>query len=573
MKKTLTVNINGIIFHIDEDAYNVLSDYLESIKSHFSRTQDGEEIISDIEGRIAEMLKERIGDERQVITIDDIEHVVNVIGQPSEFGEEFAEDTAQSYSTSNGKNTKRLYRDPDNSILGGVCGGMGAYFNADPVWFRIAFVVASIPGFGTPLLVYAVLWIVIPEAKTAVDRLEMKGEKVNISNIEKSVRVEISNLKNKFNDLAKEAKRTYKKKSAINKPEFEGLTNAITRIAELFVKVVLVFAGILLAVIGISFLITLLAAVFGFGYDVFIIESEFVFVSFSKIVEFFLGSVGSSVIFQLGFLLLVGVPIVMILYSGVLLIFGLRRTRYVGITAFNLWLVGLIVTAFFSVKVVADFRQKGVYTEETDLNKIEDRPFIIDVNEDESFQNIYRYHDYFEIDEANMIITTDEEDIYYGIPQLYFKKSKTNKFFADVVYQSRGSSKPEAMERAESIIYNYSSEDGKLLLDPFFKLEDREVWRDQILEIVVYVPIGQNIQLTKELREIISNYRHSPYRLAGETWVMTESGLEESDSIPALIEDEHQEEINETNPEDSSQAEKPVSVISFLWLGFVGAFG
>lgn len=450
---------------------------------------------------------------------------------------------------------------------------MGAYFNADPVWFRIAFVVASIPGFGTPLLVYAVLWIVIPEAKTAVDRLEMKGEKVNISNIEKSVRVEISNLKNKFNDLAKEAKRTYKKKSAINKPEFEGLTNAITRIAELFVKVVLVFAGILLAVIGISFLITLLAAVFGFGYDVFIIESEFVFVSFSKIVEFFLGSVGSSVIFQLGFLLLVGVPIVMILYSGVLLIFGLRRTRYVGITAFNLWLVGLIVTAFFSVKVVADFRQKGVYTEETDLNKIEDRPFIIDVNEDESFQNIYRYHDYFEIDEANMIITTDEEDIYYGIPQLYFKKSKTNKFFADVVYQSRGSSKPEAMERAESIIYNYSSEDGKLLLDPFFKLEDREVWRDQILEIVVYVPIGQNIQLTKELREIISNYRHSPYRLAGETWVMTESGLEESDSIPALIEDEHQEEINETNPEDSSQAEKPVSVISFLWLGFVGAFG
>ncbi len=212
MKKTLTVNINGIIFHIDEDAYNVLNDYLESIKSHFSRTQDGKEIISDIEGRIAEMLKERIGDERQVITIDDIEHVVNVIGQPSEFGEEFAEDTSQSQSTTAGKNTKRLYRDPDNSILGGVAGGMGAYFNADPVWFRIAFVIASIPGLGTPLLVYAVLWIVIPEAKTAVDRLEMKGEKVNISNIEKSVREEISNLKNKFNDLAKEAKRTYKKK-------------------------------------------------------------------------------------------------------------------------------------------------------------------------------------------------------------------------------------------------------------------------------------------------------------------------------------------------------------------------
>ena len=573
MKKTLTVNINGIIFHIDEDAYNVLNDYLESIKSHFSRTQDGEEIISDIEGRIAEMLKERIGDERQVITIDDIEHVVNIIGQPSEFGEEFADDTSQSYSAAGGKNKKRLYRDPDNSILGGICGGMGAYFNADPVWFRIAFVVASIPGLGTPLLVYAVLWIVIPEAKTAVDRLEMKGEKVNISNIEKSVREEISNLKNKFNDLAKEAKRTYKKKSAINKPEFEGLTNAITRIAELFVKVVLVFAGILLAVIGITFLITLLAVVFGFGYDVFIIESEFVYVSFSKIVEFFLGSVGSSVIFQLGFLLFVGIPIVMVLYAGIILIFGLKRTRYVGITAFNIWLAGLIITAFFSIKVVSDFRQKGIFTEETDLNKIEESPFIIDVNEDKNFENIYRYHDYFEIDEANMIITTDEEDIYYGIPQLYFKKSSSDKFYAEFIYRSRGSSKPEAIDRAENIIYNYKIENGQLKLDPYFKLKEREVWRDQIVEIVLYVPVGQNVQLSKALRSIISNRKHSAYRLAGETWVMTETGFEESESIPAIIEDEIPDEIDEIKPMDSGSEDKPVSVISYIWLSFVGAFG
>jgi len=313
--------------------------------------------------------------------------------------------------------------------------------------------------------------------------------------------------------------------------------------------------------------------VFGFGYDVFIIESELVYVSFSKIIEFFLGSVGSSVIFQLGFLLLVGIPIVMIFYSGIILIFGLRRTRYVGITAFNLWVVGLIITAFFSFKVATDFRQQGIYTQEKELREIESRPFAIDLNEDKEFQNIYRYHDYFEIDEANMVITTDEENLYFGVPQLDIKKSSSNEFYAEIVYGSRGSSKIEATNRAENIIYNYSIEDGRLMLDPFFKLKEREVWRDPIVEIVVYVPIGQNIQLSKDLRSIINNYRHSAYRLAGETWVMTESGLEESESLPVNMEEEVPEMKEEEKTESSTLDDKPVSVISFIYMKFVRVSG
>ncbi|MEZ5195023.1 MAG: PspC domain-containing protein [Bacteroidales bacterium] len=176
MKKTLTVNINGIVFHIDEDAYNVLHDYLQSIRQHFSRTKGGEEIISDIEARIAEMLKERIGDDKQVINLDDIEEVIKVIGTPREFGEEIGEEPIDYRENENGKRTKRLYRDPDNTILGGVCGGLGAYFHTDPVWFRIAFVVACIPGLGTPLLVYVILWAIIPEPERQLKRLEMKGE-------------------------------------------------------------------------------------------------------------------------------------------------------------------------------------------------------------------------------------------------------------------------------------------------------------------------------------------------------------------------------------------------------------
>ena len=220
MKKTLTVNISGIVFHIDEDAYNVLNDYLQSIKQHFSATNGGEEIISDIEARIAEMLKETITNGKQVITIEDIERVIEVIGRPGEFGEP-AEETDENKQTHEEKSTKRLFRDPDNAILAGVCGGLGAYFQTDPLWFRLAFVILSIPGVGTPVLVYFVLWILVPEAKTATEKLQMKGEKVNMSNIGASIREEIDKLKDKFNEFAKEAKHTYKKKEQIIDPIFK----------------------------------------------------------------------------------------------------------------------------------------------------------------------------------------------------------------------------------------------------------------------------------------------------------------------------------------------------------------
>jgi hypothetical protein len=263
----------------------------------------------------------------------------------------------------------------------------------------------------------------------------------------------------------------------------------------------------------------------------------------------------------------------MVLYAGILLIFGIKRTRYVGITALNLWLVGLIITAFFSIKFISDFRQKGLQTKQIELNATEDQPFRIDVNKDKNFENIFRNHDYFEIDEANMIITTDEEDIFYGIPQLYFRTSKTGDFSVEFVYRARGSSKPEAINRAELIQYNYTTQPGQMLLDPFYKLNEREVWRDQEVEIVVYVPVGQTIQLSKETRSIINNHKHSPYRLAGDTWVMTESGLEEVESMPAIMKEEIPKTIEEENPENPILEQKPVSVISFIYMRFIRVLG
>ncbi len=537
MKKTLTVNISGIVFHIDEDAYAVLHDYLQSIRKHFSRTQGGDEIISDIEARIAEMLKERVGDSRQVITIDDIEEVIQVIGQPSEFGDEFSDGEQQEKSAYTGKTPKRLYRDPEHSVLGGVCGGLGAYFHTDPVWFRLAFILFSIVGIGTPLLIYVVLWIVIPEAKTAAERLEMKGERVNISNIEKSVREEINNLKNKFNDFTEGARRTYKKKSAAHRSDLEGVGSALGKIAELFVKVILVLAGIFLFLFGLSFILALVVALFGFGHNIFIMDSELVYVSFPALVEFFIGSLGNSLVFQAAFLLLIGIPLLMLIYAGVRLIFGLQRTRYIGLTAFNIWLVALLISGYYGFKVFRSFSHTGVYKDSVVKEMPAGQQLKLEMIENEAFDSYYRYEEYFDIDEANMIITNDETDFFYGIPQVEIAKTNSTNLEIEVFYRARGKSGYHAEQRAQRTLYNYAVTDSILAFDQFFKLPEKEVWREQRVDIVIRIPVGCRIFIDENMQTIINRHAHSPYRLAGETWIMTDSGLEESTHEVPLMED------------------------------------
>ena len=210
MKKNFTVNISGLIFHMDDDAYQKLDRYMDSIKKHYKNSDGAEEIITDIETRIADLLQEKLSDKKQVITIDDINDVVKVMGQPYEFeSSETYENVETDFEP--GKRPKRFYRDPDNKIIGGVSAGMGAYFRVDPLWFRVAFVALCFAG-GSGLIAYFILWILIPEAQSTAEKLEMQGEKVNIENIEKKIKTEIKDIEEKLTDLTDKAKQAYKKK-------------------------------------------------------------------------------------------------------------------------------------------------------------------------------------------------------------------------------------------------------------------------------------------------------------------------------------------------------------------------
>jgi len=194
MKKTLTINLANQVFHIDEDAYIRLKEYLDRIESHFSNKEERKDIISDIENRISELFGERTSVEKQVITLQDIEEIIRIMGDPVEIGGAAASGPEEETTT---PGTRRLYRDPDNRVLGGVCSGIGMYFKLDPTIVRLVFLVIFF-GFGIGFLIYIILWIVVPEARTTVQKLEMRGDPVNASNIGKFMRDEYEHVKKNF---------------------------------------------------------------------------------------------------------------------------------------------------------------------------------------------------------------------------------------------------------------------------------------------------------------------------------------------------------------------------------------
>ncbi|NOX84769.1 MAG: PspC domain-containing protein [Chlorobi bacterium] len=210
MKKVLNINMRGIIITIEEDAFRRLSNYLDSISNHFKTKKGYEDILGDIETRIAELFQQKLKDKKQAITMEDVEEVISVMGHPSDFNIDEEEYTTASPETSKRKG-KRLFRDMDNRIIAGVCAGLGAYFNIDMVWFRVAFVAALFLG-GSSILIYLILWVVIPPARTLSEKLEMQGDPVTIENIENAFKEEMNGLKDKLNDLTKQAKETFHKK-------------------------------------------------------------------------------------------------------------------------------------------------------------------------------------------------------------------------------------------------------------------------------------------------------------------------------------------------------------------------
>jgi phage shock protein PspC (stress-responsive transcriptional regulator) len=191
MKITVSINLGGYSFNIDEDAYAELKRYLKNLELHFSGEESSSEILSDIETRMAELFRTKITSYKQVINIEDVRQTISVLGTPEDISDKDGPTIHDKFSSTG---YHRMYRDTEHRVIGGVCSGIGAYWDIDPVIIRILFIAFSIAG-GIGALVYLILYIVIPEAKTTAQKIEMKGHPVNINNIRDSVKKEFETVR------------------------------------------------------------------------------------------------------------------------------------------------------------------------------------------------------------------------------------------------------------------------------------------------------------------------------------------------------------------------------------------
>lgn len=333
MKKTLTVNLGGTVFHIDEDAYRLLDNYLSNLKIHFRKEAGADEIIDDIERRISELFAEKLTAGSQVITITDVEEVIARMGKP----EDMEAENDSEPSVGNATRTtihRRLYRNPDDKLLGGVISGMAAYLGWDVTLLRLLLLVVLICGVGTLIPVYIVCWLVIPEARTAAEKLSMRGEAVTVENIGKTVTDGFEKVANGVNDYMKSDKpRTFLQK----------LGDALVMVAGWFFKICLVIFAIicspLLFVFGVVFVALLFAAVMvAIGGGAALIS---MFPTFDVILP---TSPLSAIVMYIAGILLVGIPLVSLVWAIFSQIFkwqpmasGLKWTLVI------LWIVSVAV--------------------------------------------------------------------------------------------------------------------------------------------------------------------------------------------------------------------------------------
>ena len=304
MKKTLTVNLGGTVFHIDEDAYRLLDNYLSNLKIHFRKEAGADEIIDDIERRISELFAEKLTAGSQVITITDVEEVIARMGKP----EDMEAENDSEPSVGNATRTtihRRLYRNPDDKLLGGVISGMAAYLGWDVTLLRLLLLVVLICGVGTLIPVYIVCWLVIPEARTAAEKLSMRGEAVTVENIGKTVTDGFEKVANGVNDYMKsDNPRTFLQK----------LGDALVMVAGWFFKICLVIFAIicspLLFVFGVVFVALLFAAVMvAIGGGAALIS---MFPTFDVILP---TSPLSAIVMYIAGILLVGIPLVSLVWA------------------------------------------------------------------------------------------------------------------------------------------------------------------------------------------------------------------------------------------------------------------
>lgn len=524
MKKTLTINLGGIVFHIDEDAFEVLNSYLNTIRGYFDSSEGRDEIMSDIESRIAEMLQEKNKGAKEVINANDINQVIAVMGQPEDYlDEDMNESTSSTHSTQGNYSQqttgpKRLYRDTEGATIGGVCSGLGYYTGLDPIWFKLAFVAAVFLGF-SGILIYIIFWIVMPEARTSAEKLAMKGHPITFDNIGKTVEDSINNVKKKLHNLDGDDIKVYPSKlnSTIHK--------IVSFIGQLLLGLFRALGKLLGAIFIMGAFFGLIALLFGSVLPVnnlmFVHDGVPAGYNFNEISHLIYGNRLDYWVSVVGWWLMAGIPLVALGYAGLYLTARVKTPKYVGIAMAAGFGLGVVLFTFGGMRTGLDFATEKSIPSREALNTSNDTLYfdILDPRNKVLSSNVN--FDYFvEIMDDGLIMGDIKIDI---LP--------SRKAFAEVeiIKTSRGGTNAEAIKRAEKIVYDIQLDSNRINLSPYLFINKEDQFRTQNVKVNLRLPEGKTVYIPNEYQYLlydVKNYHNTfDQKMVNKYWTMTDSGL------------------------------------------------
>jgi phage shock protein PspC (stress-responsive transcriptional regulator) len=473
----------GTSFHIDEDAFGKLSRYLDAIRRSLKGADGSEEIMQDIEARIGELFSEKLENSSQVVTLKELDQVIAVMGQPEDYevDDEIFEDvppTSKKQAKSRGNAVhKQLFRDIDDKFLGGVSSGIGHYIGIDAIWIRLLWVLLVVAGMGSPILIYILLWILVPAAETTSDKLKMTGEPVNISNIERKFKESFDNVADKVKnaDYDKYGRKVRSGTSNF----FDSLGNVIVTLFKVFVK----FLGVLIILVSLFTLIGLVIGFFTFGSIDFWGNNEITeYIAMVDTTNFPMWLIALLALFA------IGIPFFVLFVLGLkLLISNLKSMgATVKISLVVVWALSVIGLAVLGVKQATEQAFDGNFIVEKSLPIHTGDTLHLAMRADKQYEYETRRSGGLEIKYTK----NKERVIYSNDIRVTLKSSKDSIGKIVVEKKAEGNSTLEAKERAEAIEYNFSLENNALFLDGFFTTDTANKYRDQEVEITVYLPEG-----------------------------------------------------------------------------------
>ena len=485
MNKTIIINISGVIFHIEEDAYETLKTYINEVKKHFASYRDNFEIITDIENRIAEMFGDLLAKEsKQVIVLMDVNVIISRMGNPSDF--ETEEENEQYQPETENTTGRKFFRDMEDRVIGGVCAGIGHYFNIEARWIRVAFFIMFVfYGFG--LLPYLLLWILIPKANSRTERMEMKGERINLQSFQKNVEQELNAVKANFINATSHAGPSLSRLGSFIRNIITALANFMGTTGKFLIKILGFFIITIMSIALISAFVALLV---------------------------FLGYAGSadingifplnvlreslrSIVFVSAFFVLF-IPLLGIIFFTLRVFFNNKTiSRSIGFSLLMVWILALGTGIFYIAKNTTDFKQQASFSESINLKSNPHNVYYLVGGEERTLEE-----EISNINDAKRIVTITTNDRDFDTPNSVNidLKIADNEFPSLIkTYSARGINFDEAIKNAHMIEYYQFQKDSLLTFDFQSGLKENSLWRDQQVNIKLNIPINSTLYIDTEL--------------------------------------------------------------------------